>query len=355
MKKSLPYQIAIGALIIITVLYFCVLLYGLNILHITKRAVNLSVEHVGCNPKLTPLGATGDTIGGIFSPFISIIASLLTYWAFKEQVDTNKIQFDELNLGKFETRFNLLLSQHRENIEKFDSKDNQSTISTIKSMLDDFKLIYVIISGKVRDEPSSGTESEYYEEDIAKISMAILLFGFESVLDSRDEFSIIIKGKALSAYVKAILELVDITTKPAPTLTIEYYKTTDEKKTSLEYNKSGKLRHGYGRILENYLISFEALFNHIYWKWEDETRPELKSKYAESFNVLESQLTSDELLLLLYYSISNFSESFKLGFTKSGLINHVPLYSVDFLPVENLSTNSSVLRLGRYSNVFKNK
>ena len=63
-------------------------------------------------------GEIGDTIGGITSPVINIIGSILIYISFKAQINANKIQFKamkkEIQNQKFDRNFEIALDLYKE-------------------------------------------------------------------------------------------------------------------------------------------------------------------------------------------------------------------------------------------------
>ena len=73
----------------------------------------------------TETGSIGDTIGGITSPFVSIMGSLLVFFALKAQIDANKLiqkQFDEQKADEL-TRKKLLYMTEQINVIRKDIND----------------------------------------------------------------------------------------------------------------------------------------------------------------------------------------------------------------------------------------
>lgn len=62
-------------------------------------------------------GHIGDTIGGIISPLIAIIAAILTFLAFYIQAKANRQVQEQFKLQQFEAQFYQMLKLHRENID----------------------------------------------------------------------------------------------------------------------------------------------------------------------------------------------------------------------------------------------
>lgn len=63
-------------------------------------------------------GYIGDTIGGILSPLIAIIASILTFLAFYIQVKANRQIQDQFLIQKFESQFYEMVRLHKENVNE---------------------------------------------------------------------------------------------------------------------------------------------------------------------------------------------------------------------------------------------
>ncbi|NBB31905.1 hypothetical protein [Cellulophaga sp. BC115SP] len=111
MKKK-HVSVVIWTLIVILIVYILLVLFGLNILESNEPKCTISVSNNYSN-----FGTLGDTIGGVLGPLISIIASILTYWALMEQVKANKKQakqfrkqFNDTQKDKFREQFFMLLN-----------------------------------------------------------------------------------------------------------------------------------------------------------------------------------------------------------------------------------------------------
>lgn len=118
-------------------------------------------------------GQIGDTIGGLMSPFIAIVASILTFLAFWAQIKANreqvrqfseqktqfnnqleeqKRQFNEdlkkrsesENLQRFETKYFELVRFHRANMEEMNVDDKVYARKCFTSMYDEFRWCYKI-------------------------------------------------------------------------------------------------------------------------------------------------------------------------------------------------------------------
>lgn len=82
----------------------------------------------------TNTGEIGDTIGGITSPFVAIVASYLTFIAFWVQFRANQFQREDIALERFNTNFYNLLNIHEEitNNLEFEYREGSDEIKYVK-------------------------------------------------------------------------------------------------------------------------------------------------------------------------------------------------------------------------------
>lgn len=78
----------------------------------------------------TNTGGIGDTINGLMSPFIAILAAFLTFCAFYIQFDANRIQNTQIIKDKIESRIFNLINIHRSNINDLVIKVSTDNILT---------------------------------------------------------------------------------------------------------------------------------------------------------------------------------------------------------------------------------
>lgn len=98
---------------------------------------------------LSKQSAVGDTINGIASPFIALLAAVLTFLAFYIQYKANeeqKRQFEkqatDTATERFESRFFEMIRIHRENVNVINSRDNTSRNDLFIAMFFELKFIY---------------------------------------------------------------------------------------------------------------------------------------------------------------------------------------------------------------------
>lgn len=107
-------------------------------------------------------GEIGDTIGGITSPIINIIGSILIYVSFKAQINANKIQFRlvqiEIQSQTFDRNFEIALDLFKE--LKADYKALQHNTSIGQAALNIF--VYEIDNISTKEKFISSTKKPIY-------------------------------------------------------------------------------------------------------------------------------------------------------------------------------------------------
>lgn len=128
----------------------------------------------------------GDTIGGITAPFVNLLAALLVWISFKEQVKANKLLSKETSYNFLNT----LIKNFKNSYEDF-NQQNDTRISLVRDFnLDDYP-IDILISGTRYFPHYTNEDSTLYEikriyynyhNIIIKISGSINLFS--TILDN---------------------------------------------------------------------------------------------------------------------------------------------------------------------------
>lgn len=134
-------------------------------------------------------GQIGDTIGGIMSPFVGIIAAVLTFMAFWIQYKANEEQKNAIQ----ENREELKAQQNRYAIDKFESKlelllkTYQNCVDNLQynklsgrhvfaELLDDLKLTYELVEYSYVKWFSSGCKHnrKEYDDDVRSFHVALM-------------------------------------------------------------------------------------------------------------------------------------------------------------------------------------
>lgn len=165
-------------------------------------------------------GQIGDTIGGITSPFISLLGAVLVYLSFKEQIKANKIQFEYIKkeekskkksnnfdsalrlIDEFNQDFQKLKYKEHSGIEAFIeySKDfiteNSNLIFKENIMLDNIiNLLYLydFLIGKINND-------EFFDNDKHILSLKTLLIHKTKLSSSFKNLKSSIFDKEFSKY-----------------------------------------------------------------------------------------------------------------------------------------------------------
>lgn len=331
-------SVVIWTLIVILIIYILLVLFGLNILESNEPKCTISVSNNYSN-----FGTLGDTIGGVLGPLISIIASILTYWAFMEQVKANNLQFAEINRAKYNERFDLLLSIYRDNVQKVESNG-----SSFQDIYNEFKFIYLVILEKVTIDirerkvdnmmQQKKVNLKIIYDDIVNISFAVLIFGLESAYDKVNKTLKVRTSSPdtdiVTAYLKGLERLNELITSKANNFSVESvtynceYQFTQKKHELKVTDKSFK---GYGRDLENYFKNLDIFLDYICSHFDESVDGKEINNFGTSIAILESQLTLYELFLLYFYGRSIISKTFGNLFLDSNLIFRTPLNKIDFI------------------------
>ncbi|MDI9864438.1 hypothetical protein QM480_08885 [Flectobacillus sp. DC10W] len=365
MKNKNRFNIVLTILVTITVAYFIVLLYGFNIISFDEKGVLISHHNFKLNESFKDSGTTGDTIGGIFGPIISIIASILTYWAFMEQVEANNKQFDEINRIKYNERFDLLLSIYRDNVQKVESE------RSFQDIFDEFKFIYLVILEKVNSDISvrrleSTSQQEKIDlkinyDDIVNISFAVLIFGLDSAYDKENKTLKVRTSSTdtdiVTAYLKGLERLNELITLKANNFSVEsvtYNCEYQYRQKKHELKVTDKSFKGCRRDLENYFKNLDIFLDYICSHFDESVDEKEINNFGTSIAILESQLTLHELLLLYFYGRSIISDTFGNLFLESNLIFSTPLEMIDFIDTFSYKgVHIDTRRSSRYTYLFK--
>lgn len=94
-------------------------------------------------------GAIGDTIGGITAPFINLLAAILVYLSFREQIKANEVLNKE-NQFNYITHFIEMVSrdiENENNVGKFNETNAQFIASYLRGWNDPEKFITTYVDG----------------------------------------------------------------------------------------------------------------------------------------------------------------------------------------------------------------
>ena len=106
--------------------------------------------------KITDSGAIGDTINGLFAPFIGSLAVATTFLAFIVQYQANQNQRRDLQLERFERKFYELLKLHKENVNEL-TINNYKGREGFKTLFKELLTIAVFIESVLKDSENKYT------------------------------------------------------------------------------------------------------------------------------------------------------------------------------------------------------
>lgn len=317
-------------------------------------------------------GGIGDTLSGIMSPFIAVVAAVLTFLAFwvqftfnedqikrfNEQDDHIEKQEKDLKIERFENRFFELLKLHRENVQEFEivryhsddyseTDDNKLTGRRLfVSMVDELRLGYEAahVANVILISERKNLAGFYSKKDL--LTLAYMVF-FDGIQDnSLKKYSNPIQspkyrilGPKYDLLLKKFLEIIiDIRTRysvKGSSIRYEYVLTNDsgspEKQGyTLNFPKIKYIPFsGHNSRLGHY---YRHLFQTVKFVLDQEDKI-IEDKY-QYVKIIRAQLSNYEQVLLYYNSISLFGKPWidNKYLTDWRMIKNIPLYIADFGP-----------------------
>ncbi len=280
--------------------------FGLNILLYTFLPFFLAGNsHIGYFNEKT--GAIGDTIGGIAGPFVAIIASLLTFLAFIEQLNLNREQMEQFKEQKiqFNKQMSLQETQYANQLEEQKRQfDTQMEVQNNISKRERFESQFFELL-KMRKEFVN--QMKIYTNTIGMGHPQIIQGAdcfkqfYKELLFIKEILGMEVEGQETSTAIYSIffagIDNADLT----DLMKAHINKTIDSGKsyighTLLEVFPDARMPH-----IRRYFRSLYHIANFI-------TKAELfntKEKY-EYFKTLKHQLSGEEQLLLLLNSLSKW-------------------------------------------------
>jgi uncharacterized membrane protein len=295
----------------------------------------------------TETGQIGDTIGGIMTPFIAIIAAALTFFAFWVQYKANEQQKEALDIQKknaelerFENRFYELLRIHRQNVEgmKIGLLENYNVFKELFYELGNCKLLV----NNIFDELTRKANND--ADDNEKKQIAELYKTFDYNKRGNLAYQLFFYGNTFNNAFNILTQNFDM--KPEETLPITqkindftlqfydnweqgYYSITDGKKNNNMHISYFQPFRGQNQILGHYFRHLWQTVNFI--DKEDKIKLTQKEKY-NYVKMLRVQLSDYEQMLLLYNALSDLGISW-FGNGKDGLLAKYNLVKNIPLPI----------------------
>ncbi len=269
-------------------------------------------------------GNIGDTIGGILSPFISLAAAVLTFFAFWVQFKANEQQKIDLRIERFENKFYELLRLHKSNIEEL-KIGKLFGREVFVHLFYELKYCYEICESINYEK-----QLELTNHDLMDITYSVFFYGIGE--NSEKYYSNDFTEKQKNAFEKIKDYLIEIQINFKRSLQ-QYGSTPFEYKFLTKKDKEKEMQfyylpfNGHVSHLSHYFIHLYQTANYIVK--QDQNLLSEKQKY-DYIKMLRSQLSNFEQLLMYYNSVSWFEEEWKEIFTKYRLIKNIPLPMCDF-------------------------
>lgn len=319
--------------------------------------------------KVKDYGSVGDAIGGLMNPFIGIAAVIGTGLAFYVQYKANIQVQDQFKLQQFESQLFKMLDFHRDNIEKMSIENNNMTINGRKAV----KFIVNQIESSISEitpffkgiELKQIVNKEYHKiltniklkrPDINLKKLIIIDIAYTIVfvgVSNRDQhpFKRMLSKKYVDSFINNIFEFIVL--KPANFSFMNSWNTM-KKVAKSNLNVSELKIKWDNQLADDYAM--DQLYNHIhyedinYWQVEVLAYDKLKSNSFTKYyggqqlrlgdyfrnlyqiyklidknklldqstkkdysRIVRSQLSTIELYLFFYNSVSSFGHDWELS------------------------------------------
>ncbi|MEA5405273.1 hypothetical protein VB776_20215 [Arcicella sp. DC2W] len=313
----------ISMIIMIIIIYLAIpfLLLVLAIFH----SINNDVDFASSLKEIVEsTGPLGDTLGGTLGPIVAIIAALLTYWAFMEQVKANRqqaeqfqIQFKDGNRATFENRFfELLAICNLKRNEANSSDQNHDFFQYALRYFEFHRKIYFYTyncneldySNKESFEQQLNTDLEnryvFFSKSIYNIGYP-MFFGINNYLSNNNDSECVLYIKSLNSTTDSnSFRVIDLSN---PDL-FRYYD-------KFELNEVLHSKAGIYKNIISYLESLRLLLNYISIS---KNKGIIDSKDMIFFyDIIRNEITEYEALFLFIFQImQEYSGSF---FTKEAI------------------------------------
>jgi len=300
-------------------------------------------------------GQIGDTIGGLMSPFIAIVASILTFlafWAqikanreqvrqfseqktqFSEQLEEQKRQFNEdlkkreesENLQRFENKYYELVRFHRANMDEMNIGNTVYARKCFIRMYDEFKLCYQICElyySKLNQETRDGISN------LTAFAYTIFFYGIGDISEKQYNFKDQEK-KLLSAVYGKLQEIQQ-----------QYFtmKITNERgyqNLTFYIGKTSNTFDAYYYPFDGHISRLAHYYRHLFHTVKFVVKqPETLVSYEQKLDYLQTlraQLSNHEQVMLYYNAIAGYGDAWFRNdyFTTYKMIHNLPFDIADF-------------------------
>ncbi|MBI1182714.1 hypothetical protein GC194_00475 [bacterium] len=270
-------------------------------------------------------GEIGDTIGGILTPAIAVIAAGLTFLAFYVQFEANQQQKNDIARERLERKFYQLLELHKKNVDELQLNEKIKGRHYFPHLFNEFKASYYLCEKLMKE---TNQVDSLDDEMLIDVAYRFMFLGTNSltpenipVLFSRSSFPFILKAHNLATDV--LHRSFDGHMKQNPHFPLQGYIFQDNNpkrgEPYLIYHKpfSGH-SHQLGHYFRN-LFHMVKLIDQNTWLSDEEKK--------DFTRIIRAQLSNEEQLMLYYNAQSNYGKAwFENGyFKKYKLVHNMPV------------------------------
>lgn len=283
-------------------------------------------------------GFIGDTIGGTLGPFVALIASVLTYMAFKIQYDANIQQQKDLAKERFENKFFEMLRLHKECINEMVIPSFSSSTSFMKRTSG---MGHIDLEESTTRVPSEikGREvfTAFYEELVACYNICKEVMHFETFANPEEKRAYIIKASYILCFSgignNSVTKIDNSVSNDQENLRNLRSHLEKARVAQMRSSASGDFflyRFPNGNIDIKLPLSFKIFSGHVtrighYYRnlflmvkfvvQQDNDLLNYRDK-REYLRILRAQLSNDEQLMLYFNYLSGYGDPWENRFNK---------------------------------------
>ncbi len=336
----------------ITIIILLIITYLLVPILLTTLALYSSFKNkdsfANCLKELvTVTGPLGDTLGGIMGPLVAIIAALLTYWAFMEQVKANKQQANQFTeqfrvqeLRDFENRFYETLKLHIENANLINDGVPNKQGKGFAYIFSEIRFIGQYIfhtkyKGNAREISdfrekvrAENIDKSIIDEEITRIELLVTLLMHMG--NPKSSFTLPPLLANLNVNYLDFESLYSLVANSTPENPPEINSIADKNLQMLMtfelFNKDFTLS-GHFNSFNRYLTSLNLLISLVRQQNDDILSPKVKEEY---FSTIRSVIGREELYVLYILSFTTFCKVSFENIVSSRLFYELQYAEIDF-------------------------
>ncbi len=264
------------------------------------------------NMDFTNTGEIGDTIGGIMSPFIAIVAAGLTFLAFWIQYKANQQLRNDLKIERFENKFYEMLKLYKENVKEMSIGDKIKGRKCFNSMFKELREAYRIIDERYDALLSDKKIVNSDDNDRKKMEIAYQIF-FHGIGDMSEKNYF----DNLDETEKKVIE----SSKKSLKLAKGEFENSNKKNPEFVYN-----------YFDGNVHRLSHYFRHLYQTIKficDQNFLDKDQKYSY-LKTLRAQTSETEQLIIYYNVVTWYPAKWKKYFIEYRFIKNIPLGLADF-------------------------